>query len=172
MIVWLWFFSFHLSASPPVFHNCPKDDVVMLQLPEGKNYSILPFQLFAVDYNHRNLSLSTNFPFYSTISPSPIHIVHRYPKSPTQHLVYQATDDIGKTTTCSFSVELRDMDPPSFKNCPPNMVSLTSLKQQLWWSKDMFWHQCARNLQCFYHAMIAVNLLLPTDFYRTRPVLM
>ena len=82
---------------------------------------MLPFVIFATDYNMHNLSLNfNNIPFGASTSPSSFRVT-RHPATPTQLVTFTATDNIGKTSACQFSIRLLDHQPPTFQDCPPDM---------------------------------------------------
>lgn len=101
-----------VDTSAPVLQNCPADIVVSL-VAGSCSKSVSWAAPTASD--NCSVTLTSNF------APG-----HTFPKGSTD-VIYAAKDGAGNTSTCSFTVIVKDEIPPVILNCPSNVqVNATS----------------------------------------------
>ncbi|XP_033096508.1 sushi, von Willebrand factor type A, EGF and pentraxin domain-containing protein 1-like [Anneissia japonica] len=101
-----------IDMEPPVLYNCPNDTVIGTDTGLAtRNYSWTAPT--ADDNADDNPWISSNI-----YSPHVFEIgVH--------NITFNATDDSGNVATCSFTVDVRDMEPPSFNGtCPSSPLEI------------------------------------------------
>ncbi|XP_011664663.2 hyalin [Strongylocentrotus purpuratus] len=99
------------SAVPQIL-NCPPDGPLVFSTPEGQATAIVTWDtITATDTTDGSVPVS------SRINPGDELTIGR-------HLVeYEATDTSGNVATCSFTVEVRDAEPPTITGCPDDIIA-------------------------------------------------
>lgn len=97
------------AANPPVFSNCPADQLLITQAADS--FAIATWKAPLVAGGEGKVSIisshSSGQKFYCGIT----------------NINYEATDEAGNKAYCSFKVEVRDTEKPKFTLCPANVMT-------------------------------------------------
>ncbi|XP_072033433.1 uncharacterized protein [Amphiura filiformis] len=117
-----------VDIQPPVFTSCPSGIEVTLQ--PGQNQTTFNWQTPVATDNSGEEPVIKNAE--RVVPPLTLEPGYRI-------IQYVATDSVGNSDYCIFTVTVRDAEPPKVKMCPqPKVISVSSIPVEATWIEPMF----------------------------------